>query len=373
MKDYIFAAMAATALLLAGCDSDTPDECKTDEVKADCNEGKYTKCVSGKWEEAVCENNASCAADGICGECTDGDIKADCSDGKVSKCVNGKWEQTTCENNASCKSDGTCGECTNDTRKDCENGESGIGQVTVCENGEWSATKQACAVNGTPVSCTPDGLCGDCLTGDSTKCANDSDHVGSAIFCKDGHWAEEIEMCPKQLSCAMTDECYQCHNQCDLAWDCPADCKDSSCESSCAKNAACKKECGECDSKCGECLNNSNRKCTEDGNGVGSAEICLNGTWTQKGCNALRIINVSCTRTCPTGISCEESEKEDFCGECKNTKANEYICIAPHDSIYGPPGLFGSYTQLFTCENGRLNSQMMCPANICDPQTGQCD
>ena len=92
-----------------------------------------------------------------------------------------------------------------------------------------------------------------------------------------------------------------------------------------------------------------------------------------KDCNALRIINVSCTRTCPTGISCEESEKEDFCGECKNTKANEYICIAPHDSIYGPPGLFGSYTQLFTCENGRLNSQMMCPANICDPQTGQCD
>lgn len=51
----------------------------------------------------------------------------------------------------------------------------------------------------------------------------------------------------------------------------------------------------------------------------------------------------------------------------------KYQGIAPHDSIYGPPGLFGSYTQLFTCENGRLNSQMMCPANICDPQTGQCD
>ena len=376
MKHYIIIALATASILLAGCDSDSStssSECNADEVKADCSNGKYSKCVDGKWTETTCDNNASCKADGSCGECKDGENKSDCSEGKYSKCIEGKWTETTCENNASCKADGSCGECVDGETKDCVNDGDSIGQVTICTNGAWSSTKQACSVNGVQVSCDSSGKCGECITGDSKNCENDSKTtVGKAILCKDGKWAATAENCPNLYSCSVEDECYKCHNKCDDDYTCVENCE--SCETSCIHNAECKTKCGVCESKCGECLDkdgeiNTNKDCKDDTNGVGSATFCINGTWTEKKCSYFKAVDVSCYKYCPEGNSdCNETEKESVCGMCPNTEGH-YLCLAK-DNAYGWNAPY--LEQRVECENGVITSVKPCQQNTCNQVTGAC-
>lgn len=397
MKQYIGITLAAALLLLAGCDSDTStsSECKADEVKADCSDGKYSKCINGKWTATECDDNASCNAENKCGECKDGDEKSDCSDGKYSKCVNGKWTATECNDNASCKADGTCGECKDGDTKDCENDDDGIGKITVCTNGQWSESKQACNVDGIQVSCSDDSKCGECASGDSKDCANDAETtIGKAILCKNGRWNEAAEKCPGQVSCSMTDDCYTCHQKCDQRWsDCYDACKETTCKAACESHADCKKECGICETKCGECTNaiqpipyrTNHKNCKEDANGVGSADMCFNGKWQlQKDCRtiSLEVIRsadfpVSCYVHCPDGSGyCEEEEKISECGQCQNTAKGKFLCIASDNNPYGD--MFPYLEQLAKCENGIVMppfdnaSYKECQQGTCDPDTGAC-
>ncbi len=375
MKKYAIIAISILFAFLAGCGSDS-SECSNNEVKPDCNDGKYSLCVDGKWTETVCADNVSCTKDGACGQCHDGDIK-DCANGEdnigmVTICKDGQWSKAkvACADNVSCRQDGACGQCHDGDIKDCANGEDSIGMVTICKAGQWSDTKVACPND---FSCIAD-KCGECRNGDSIECENDSDMVGNAKMCKDGQWTKDATLCSGQVSCAMTEDCYSCHKKCDSDWSCPKECKDSSCESACKKNVACKDDCGECVSKCGECRNNENKNCKENSDGVGRADICINGTWNNdKKCTSIDriLVDVSCVKICPNYDNCEEEEKESFCGECKNTKAGQYICIHPYDTIYGEPGLFGEYTQLFECKDGKLNTMGVCPV-VCT-EDGQCD
>lgn len=322
MKQIILIAMATASILLAGCesDSDNSSKCSVDEVNSDCSNGRISKCIDGKWETTDCEGNASCKADGTCGECADGDKKNDCHEGIVSKCVFGIYQDSECEGGASCKADGTCGECTN---------------------------------------------------GDTTQCTNDADKVGNAKVCRDGQWSETKEFCTDFSSCSTTDQCFQCIKQCNYDWPCPEKCTDSSCESNCAKNEACIQRCGECEFKCGICKNDTNKNCIEDAQGVASAEICINGTWREESCSYLRTIQVSCLKTCPDeSFNCQEADKVSHCGQCKNTKTNEYICITPTSPVYGEPGLFGEYTQRCQCIDGYLDNFETCPS-VCNQEN--CD
>ena len=407
MKHYILSALALASVFLAGCNSDSSSsECTNDEVKADCADGKYSKCVDGKWTETACENNVSCnaenkcgiCADGAekadcadgkysrcvsgnwtetacennvscnaenkCGECTDGDEKADCADGKYSKCVNGKWTETACENNASCNAENKCGVCQNDDVKNCENGENGVGMVTICKDGQWSENKVECPSTSGKVSCTADKQCGECLSGDTKNCTNDTESVlitGSAIMCKNGKWGTDPEYCPGQFSCAMTDACYQCYYKCDSKNECREDCKDSTCQESCKKNEACKKECdtnnGGCESKCGECNNGDNINCTEDSNKVGSADICFNGTMTHRSCKSIRGYDASCMKICTKAEgenSCNEDEYDSVCGHCLTQE--DLICIDGNNNPYtGALGIeFANRWQLVKCKAGKL-------------------
>ena len=403
MKKYILIVLAAATVLLAGCDSNSDSsECTNDEIKADCADGKYSKCVdgkwtetacdnnascnaenkcgecqdnavddtcadgkykkcnAGKWEEVACDNNASCNEENKCGECSDGDEKADCKDGKYSKCVNGRWEETECADNSSCTKDGTCGKCQDGAVKDCENDKNNVGMVTICQDGQWSEKKVECPSESGKVSCTADKQCGECLTGDSSKCTNDAENTGSAIMCKDGKWGTKSEFCPSQFSCAMTDACYQCYFKCDSNNTCSEDCKESTCKDACKKNEACKKECdtnnGGCDSKCGACVNGNNINCTEDASKLGSADICFNGTFSKKSCKSIKGIDVSCTSKCLKAEgpdSCSEEEYDSVCGECQNQ--DDLICVKEHDERYSASYENFPYPyQVVKCEEGKL-------------------
>ena len=355
MKRNIILVLAAASILFAGCDSDSSNssECNNNEVKADCNDGKYSLCVDGKWTETTCADNASCKQDGTCGDCTNDAVKPDCNDGKYSLCVAGMWTEATCADNASCKQDGTCGDCTNDAVKDCENGDNNIGMVTICKDGQWSAEKVACPGGSGNVSCTADNQCGECLSGDSTKCeenANDPDRVGSAILCKDGKWTTESAKCPRLTSCAMTDKCYQCYQECDKKF-------------TGENNEACKKECGDCDSKCGECNTGTSKNCKDDSDGVGSADVCINGTWKNDNCSVLRSgFTVSCL---------VEQENNSICGQCKNTKANQCFCINPGHPVYDPSNSFPARTES-TCANGYFKKTETCYECVED-DAGACE
>ena len=137
MRHYILIAMATACFILAGCESDSGNssnniECNADEVKADCNNGKYSKCVDGKWTETACDNNASCNAENQCGECTNDAIDDTCADGKYKKCAAGKWEEVACEGDTSCNAENKCGECSDgDEKTDCADG-----KYSKCVNGK---------------------------------------------------------------------------------------------------------------------------------------------------------------------------------------------------------------------------------------------
>ena len=252
------------------------------------------------------------------GECKDSEVKSDCTDGKYSLCVDGAWTQATCKDNASCRPDGTCGEC---------------------------------------------------VDGNYTQCENDSEQVGKALVCKQGSWSTAPVTCPGLFSCAMTDDCYKCYEQCNKDWACKAN--------DCEKNEICKAECrekhGTCESRCGTCLNMDQKNCTNDANDVGSADICLNGTWyPNTPCSDLRILTVSCTSYCKKASPCHDGEFESICGECKNTKENEYICVNPDDPLYGGRELRGDHIQKSKCEGGMLRLLDYC-VQVCDPKTGVCE
>ena len=327
--------------------------CQNDAVDETCADGKYKKCANGQWEETACENNASCNAENKCGECSDGEEKADCKDGKYSKCENGAWVETACADNSSCTKEGTCGKCQEGAVKDCENGENNIGMVTICKDGQWSESKVACPSESGSVSCTADKKCGECLSGDSTKCkedAADADRVGSAILCKDGKWTTEPAKCPGLTSCAMTDKCYQCNRECDKKF-------------TGENNEACKKECGDCDTKCGECNTGTSKNCKDDSDGVGSADICINGTWKNDNCSVLRSgFTVSCL---------VEQENNSICGQCKNTKANQCFCINPGHPVYDPSNAFSARTES-TCANGYFKKTETCYECV-DDDAGACE
>ena len=337
MRHYILIAMATACFILAGCESDSGNssnniECNADEVKADCNNGKYSKCVDGKWTETTCDNNASCNAENKCGECSDADVKADCNDGKYSKCVNGKWESTDCGGNVSCKADGTCGECKDGDSKDCEDSADGAGVSTTCENGQWSATKQACSVDGSPISCGSDGKCGECFNGDSKDCVDETVNieyedltVGKATLCENGHWTAEPKQCPGPFSC----------------------------------NTA--------TSKCGECVDGKHKACTES-NDVTSAQLCVNGTYTLKDCSDIRM--TSYPVSCHTIPDCTKGEECFQCGLCKNTNKS-FLCLTKSVN-YGNELDICYEEARATCVNGIVRDVIYCELHTCNPVQGNC-
>ena len=353
MKHCYFVTMAIALLLMAGCDSETSAVCKDGELKADCDNGKYTKCVDGQWAEATCEGGASCTSDGSCGECKDGDVQDTCNDGNFATCTNGEWKPTACPDDASCAADGKCGECKDGEEKACYEG-----NVTKCVKGAWTQT--TCEGD---VSCTAEGKCGECKDGDSKQCTNGLKNAGKAIMCKNGKWDAEPSYCPEQFSCSMSNECYQCLSKCDKD-PCPADCTDSECEELCNLYADCKAKCNNkyngCESKCGSCVNGDNINCTEN-DGVGSADFCINGKWSNYDCGTIHGVSglnaVSCTKkcliVCGDTTCCKEDEYISICGECLNQK--DPICVKEFDDVYGLfyPKLTNKY-QLVTCEKGKL-------------------
>lgn len=132
----------------------------------------------------------------------------------------------------------------------------------------------------------------------------------------------------------------------------------------CPNEASCTTDgtCGECDLKCGECINSSNKNCKEDSQGIGSADICVNGTWGQKNCSFIRNINVSCHKFCqPGGEECK-----DECGQCPNT---DFLCVTPSNS-YGYEAPF--LEQLCSCENGEIVFIKECQQNTCEASTAKC-
>ncbi len=327
MKRYIIIAITAAFIAMNGCDSDSSNssECTNGDVKADCNDGKYSKCVDGKWTETVCDNNASCNAQNKCGECTNGDVNADCNEGKYSKCVDGKWTETACDNNASCNAENKCGECKDgDDKADCNEG-----NITKCVHGKWTASE--CEGD---VSCAEDGKCGVCKNGDTTKCTNDSMGVGSALVCKNGKWSDSAEKCLDMFSCSMKDECYRCYIENCNRFTCNDDCKDTTCKVECDNYTVCIKQCEDknngCDSKCGECVNRDHINCVEDNNGVGSADICSNGKWaSNRECKIVQGFDVSCHKRCNNLDGCNEDEYVSVCGDCKNSA--DRICIGKNN------------------------------------------
>ena len=363
----------------ASCNAENKcGECKNDAVDDACADGKYKKCAAGKWEDVACEGNASCNAENKCGECSDGEEKADCKDGKYSKCVNGKWTETECADNSSCTKEGTCGKCHEGDIKDCENDASGIGMATICKDGQWSDTKVKCPSESGDVSCTADKKCGECLTGDSKDCQNqekdiadpyaeneDVVMIGQATLCKDGKWSDVQESCPNEYSCKLTnntsnDTCYECYSNCDSKH---GECAKTTCTE---KYNKCIADCGACESKCGECQsaklqsNAKHKDCTND-SGIGSAQFCINGTYSHQSCKYLRSIDVSC-------------QNESTCGMCQNTPTDKFLCLEKNNPYgYDIPANFPSV--LAQCKNGVIDDKTAkgCKQNACNEENGACE
>ena len=329
---HIALAMIAAVTLLAGCESDSGSSggCNANEVKSDCKDGKISRCLDGKWESSDCEGNASCKTDGTCGECKDGEFKADCKDGRVSQCVGGKWESTACAGNASCKTDGTCGECADGDSRDCELGANDVASATICANGQWSATKQACGENA--VSCDADGKCGECRNGDSKDCVDETVNieyedltVGNATMCENGHWSAEPKQCPGPFSC------------------------------------------NKATSKCGECVNGKHKACTE-GNEVTTAQLCVDGAYTLKDCSEIRM--TSYRVSCHEIPDCTKGEECFQCGNCLNTNGS-FLCLTK--SVNFGNELDKCYEEARAeCINGYIQNVMYCQQGTCNPTSGNC-
>lgn len=354
---YLLTAMVLASMMLAGCDS---NDCNDDEFKADCSGGQISKCVDGKWKKVSCDNEFSCNAENYCGDCKNDEVNAECNDGKYSTCVDGKWTETECDGGFSCNAEKQCGECKDGDERDCNEG-----KVSRCVNGEYQEVE---CENG--ASCTTDNKCGECKDGEYTQCVNGLMSVGKAIACKNGKWDSEPSYCPGQFSCTMSNDCYQCLGLCEKN-PCPDNCTDAECEEICNLYADCKAKCnnkyGGCESKCGECKNGEQKNCIEK-DGVGSADVCINGMWAlQYDCADIYGIaglkEISCRKRCDIynpedGITtlCREEEYTWVCGECKNS--NDLICVEKIDPIYGyfysEKGFTDEY-QLLKCVGGVLS------------------
>ena len=202
------------------------------------------KCVDGEWQLSEKCGQNSCSKpsakndEAQCGKCKNGDQQCipanDGNRGIPQTCKNGEWvnDSDFCENNASCTiaemtindqkvKKSTCGVCKNESTK-CENinevgDNNGVGQTSVCKNGQYAPTL---CQNG--ASCTPkkdaDGNviigdeaenreCGDCKTGD-TRCIpiKEGSSIGKPQTCVDGKWSDDSETCYNNASCTITKE-----------------------------------------------------------------------------------------------------------------------------------------------------------------------
>ena len=118
-------------------------------------------------------------------ECEENETKADCADGKYSRCNGGRWKKVTCPNEASCTTEGTCGECKDGDSLQCENNNLDIGEYYPCENGKWSEEKKECEDELGPVSCTTEHKCGECWNDINRNCKEISG-IATADICIDG-------------------------------------------------------------------------------------------------------------------------------------------------------------------------------------------
>ena len=147
-------------------------------------------------------------------ECEENETKADCADGKYSRCNGGRWKKVTCPNEASCTTEGTCGECKDGDSLQCENNHLDIGEYYPCENGKWSEEKKECEDELGPVSCTKEHKCGECWNDINRNCKEVSG-IATADICIEGILKKEscktlrgIDVsCNKFCSAYGGDEC----------------------------------------------------------------------------------------------------------------------------------------------------------------------
>ena len=326
--------------------------CELNTVVA-CNEGE-TKCMSnniytctedGKWDEEPTEKcgEMGCSEGTIqpkgnpltCYECSADEAK--CEGGKLITCSNHKKIKTECKYGCvTTETNSYCRECKDDEKK-CENG-----FIVSCTKdgekiGKWDDDhKQRCENScfpgargsGSEVSCY------ECST-NKLKCFSDDETKVTTIKrCLSHNWYDE-EDCA--LGCVEGTEakCKLCNNNDKNYYNnedghcIEQECKDNQYQDVKTAEVSCKDDL----SGNGECLNGS-VKCKDNGNGEGTFQFCMNGSWNnfgkcdpndecsilEKGCAEYNKVGQICENqkliTCPNNASC----KPDFsgCAECQN-------------------------------------------------------
>ena len=220
--------------------------------------GYRYSCDKGRFVQPTkCENDVSCNGEYGCGDCQNGDTKCEVrfwagqDRGYMKVCIDGRWQNEVecptgactsdnkmceysgdqlcvqqeyekigiivtkdgegykfekCASEVSCNAEkNNCGAC-KDNDSSCVNNEDKVGQLTKCENGEWTTNpcenNTSCSCNGSSgYNCAPADYhyCGRCVEGTIESCSNRANDVGYIRHCRNGSMKDEA--CPNKVSC----------------------------------------------------------------------------------------------------------------------------------------------------------------------------
>ena len=334
----------------------TPERCTPGNTRCTDTEtgGILSACdESGHWKtQTPCKNSQKCSDAFTCetNACTPGEttcVNMDFSDaqiGNLLKCnENSEWDTTVaCPGNAICKDDISCAEpsettpkCTH-TEDICQNiGDTAIGQIIHCEDGEYSFS--ACPNNS---SCRDELNCGECT--DGSKICKD----GYIYQCSQGV-LEKQDAC-ESGECFDETRCLKCTTKCvdygslgNLHYECEGrepvvtPCDDVSCNPD--------------TNDCGECMNPTKgpgTSCINNEAGIGFLSGCRGGKRFKD-------------EPCINDASCYNSA---VCGSCRNGTA---ICTSENDKSY-----------MMLCNQGSTNAdeKISCPkGSTCNDDGNACE